>query len=1093
MAQVNLLCGPFLEARESSLLKNYKRLIQTAPPGSYLWIAPDYRSIDALRHQLGGDEPLLATNFFTWQDFVDRIVQREVPGARPLSPLGRQLLAAKAIDDVQAKKRFAHFGKVLTTRGFRDAVENQLIEFQKCNIDAAALNNAIATVDTFRGPSGVAVEEVGHIYLRYVQLLEQANFLDPEGRQREAAVLLTQGRKGPFSDVNTVVVHGFASLTPIQINAFDALCAYIDELWISLPFVEDQDRQELLFSSKATVEQLQFLLPTIVNSDTQSMVDKRPSGLRHVLQQLFSPMRKIVPGADANGISLIEAPGELGEARLVARRIKRLLLDGVSPDQVIVVVRDIDSWSELIEEVFAEYDIDVDIEGLEPFQKCPAISTLLRMLCLSDEEFRFNDLTAILRSNYFAPDWLEDNGDPELPQHAEALLRLLGEPRGQGAYLAAVSKWADNPPTVVDDEQQQISRRQRTQMLAKKCRPFLEQFFRFWQDAPDRATLGSFVTWMKKFGKVIGWTKAVQKDSNDQLAVQSFWQQIYIWQDIDRLLNGSGKTLDRQQFFELLTRLTMAQGLPRFSRSVNGVRILSAETAQNLHCDYLFLVGLNERSFPRMASPPTLLNAGQKKGLRRAGVNLSFDETLLSREMLLFYQLIANVRRELVCSYSAVDDRGQEMLPSTFLTNLIDCFQPNTIPVERRNMLIEQFDSQIPLSMAEYRVQAALAMQANLQRWSLPVDMTRQMANVRDLTTARFRAKTHGIYDGFLSNSQICGEVAKMFSSERIVSPTALENYVACPFKFFLHHVLRLEPLEEPVDEIESTDRGLAFHRALSRLHEQRKEMDLHGPDEQLLQQLQSHMTQSVNDSNKQQSPSARMLWQLEGVRLKNKASNYREHWENFLQKWQDAGIVPRPEHFEIGFGLKPREGEIVYDPLVIENEGHAVKISGRIDRVDVATLQDGTTGFWIIDYKTGRGGYYNSNDLLEFRKLQLSIYALAVEKVLLEGQPAKPLGLAYWLVTDNGAKIVLPGSNSAKIQQWHDNDELWQQFRQELEHWVLTLVRSIREGHFPLHPRSDTCTSTCHFGQICRINQSRATVAKRPWALELPIVNISH
>ena len=42
-------------------------------------------------------------------------------------------------------------------------------------------------------------------------------------------------------------------------------------------------------------------------------------------------------------------------------------------------------------------------------------------------------------------------------------------------------------------------------------------------------------------------------------------------------------------------------------------------------------------------------------------------------------------------------------------------------------------------------------------------------------------------------------------------------------------------------------------------------------------------------------------------------------------------------------------------------------------------------------------------------QSLQLSLYALAVERVLFADREARPLGLAYWLVTDTGPKVVLP------------------------------------------------------------------------------------
>jgi hypothetical protein len=134
-----------------------------------------------------------------------------------------------------------------------------------------------------------------------------------------------------------------------------------------------------------------------------------------------------------------------------------------------------------------------------------------------------------------------------------------------------------------------------------------------------------------------------------------------------------------------------------------------------------------------------------------------------------------------------------------------------------------------------------------------------------------------------------------------------------------------------------------------------------------------------------------------------------------------------------------------------------------------------------VIDYKTGRSAYYGGADLVAMRRLQLSLYALAAERVLLAD--ARPLGLAYWLVADAGPKLALPAGRSATA--WLTAAEHWPKFRAQLEAWVATIVGHIRRGAFPLKPRSEHCTDTCPFGQVCRIAQSRG-IAK-DWELPLP------
>jgi ATP-dependent helicase/nuclease subunit B len=176
--------------------------------------------------------------------------------------------------------------------------------------------------------------------------------------------------------------------------------------------------------------------------------------------------------------------------------------------------------------------------------------------------------------------------------------------------------------------------------------------------------------------------------------------------------------------------------------------------------------------------------------------------------------------------------------------------------------------------------------------------------------------------------------------------------------------------------------------------------------------------------------------------------------------------------------------GENVPDPLVILVGDVEVRVGGRIDRIDLTEVGE-AVGFWVIDYKTGRAANYSAAQVERFEKLQLPLYALAVERVLLKDRPARPLGLAYWLVTDTGPKPMLPSGKRALLA-WLTDPGRWAKFREQLESWVATLVGHIRVGDFPLAPRSEHCTDTCRFGPVCRIAQSRNTGKVLPLALPL-------
>jgi ATP-dependent helicase/DNAse subunit B len=795
--------------------------------------------------------------------------------------------------------------------------------------------------------------------------------------------------------------------------------------------------------------------------------------LAHIEQQLFRPVRAVAPSADGAGILCLKAPGMVGEARMVARAIKLLLLDGVSADDILVTMRDVLPYADLLREVLGEYGIPVDIEGTEPLLRNSAVAALLRGIRLPEDDWPFAAVTALLRSNYFRPAWIEASTD--IAQHAETLLRLLGEPRGRDAYLRAVETWAEKPLPGLEDEQAEESRRRRIHDLAGKCRPFLQRFFRSWDDAPQRAALADHVIWLRRFAEELGPAAVANEVPRDRLALERFWDELDRWVRLEALLPDGGQARDRAQFFRALSALAAEAGLARTPRGPGRVRIISAELARHVSVPHLFVLGLGERSFPNLAAKEPLFDEAERQAFNQAGLDLPCLADRLPDEMLLFYQVVTRARQQLVLSYPAVDDKGQELLPSSFLHTLLECFEPNTVPVESRSMLVDRYDRDMPLSPAEHRVQAAIRGQTSL----LSPDLAGNLTAAARMAQHRLADKDFTPYDGLLRHPAVIAQLDELCGAEKVFSPTALETYISCPFRFFLQHVLRLEPVEDPREEIEQTRRGSAFHRALARLHRQLDAAGIQQPapavSEHLRQQLEDAVEEYVARAP---SPASKELWRLEGQRLRRAAARYESHWHRFVAPWRELEVSPRPLLFEAEFG-----GNGI-DPLSICVDDVQVQIGGRIDRIDVAELSEGL-GFWIIDYKTGSGQHSMAVELREFRRLQLTLYALAVERVLLADKPSRPLGLAYWMVTDTGHKPALPPK---RVTSWLEQAGEWLRVREELERWVATLVRHIRAGTFPLKPRSDTCTETCDFAQVCRISQARPVVAEKTWHLPLPI-----
>ncbi len=696
----------------------------------------------------------------------------------------------------------------------------------------------------------------------------------------------------------------------------------------------------------------------------------------------------------------------------LSREIKTLLLNGTRPSSIVVALRDLESYASLLQEVCTEYGILIEMEGTEPLTRNPAIALVLKALRLPEDDWPFAGVTALLRNNYFAPSWEECAGHPEIAQNAEILLRMLGESGGRDAYLASVARWAEMQQPGLEDEEAEARKREKTHKLAAKCHLFLKRFFASWDAAPELAPLEEHARWLSHWIADLGISAVATSQEHDQQAFERFWQEVDSW--IARVQVGGRPTIDRKTFYRRLAALVADIGLPRTPCSPNAIRVLSAESARHLEAEHLFVMGLGERSFPVLSPAPGLIDDEDRQAFQAVGIHLPIAPDLLPQEMQLFYQLITRARRQLILSYPAVEERGQELLPSSFLLAVLDCFEPNKIQRIARKMLLEGCDTDSPLSPAEYRIRVAVCQKAGLNLpYTLPLNLAGNLCDAASLVKARLHDPDYNPFNGMFQDERLIAQVGQIFNFNKILSPTALEDYVACPYKFYLRHLLNLEEHRQPSEAIEVTRRGQSFHRALSRLHRHLKEDGIHTPDGDTSTRVTFELDLAIEeDRNRAPSPASKVLWGIEKERLHKPAALYADHWKAFLTKF--GNLRPRPHEFEIDFGLPTEDGSEPHPPLIIRSADMEVRISGRIDRIDLAEMEDGSLGFWIIDYKTGRGGNYTTPDLASFRKLQLTLYALAAERVLLQGKKARPLGVAYWLVTEKVRRLCyLPGNQA--------------------------------------------------------------------------------
>ncbi len=357
-------------------------------------------------------------------------------------------------------------------------------------------------------------------------------------------------------------------------------------------------------------------------------------------------------------------------------------------------------------------------------------------------------------------------------------------------------------------------------------------------------------------------------------------------------------------------------------RRYGAVFVAPTEAARGLAFDVVFVPGLAERLFPRkIVEDPILLDASRERlGGLADGVGLVTQGDRVSAERLALRLAVGAARERIVVSYPRIDvEQGRPRVPSFYALEalraaegLLPGFEEIALRARERGEARLGWPAPERAEQAIDDAEYDLALLAPL----LDVDPKTTIGTARYLLGANvhlaraLRARAHRWWkrwtpaDGLVDPDELGrAALAAHQLSARSYSPTALQNFAACPYRFFLQAVHRLKPREEPVaiEVLDPLTRGSLFHEVqfavLSRLRA-----------EELLPVRPDNLTRALDH--------------VDGI-LDAVAGRYRDElapaiprvWEDGinsiradLREWlrrasqEDDGWVP--DRFELAFGL---------------------------------------------------------------------------------------------------------------------------------------------------------------------------------------------
>jgi ATP-dependent helicase/DNAse subunit B len=943
--------------------------------------------------------------------------------------------------------------------------------------------------------------ELATIYATYQTKMQDLRLVDREG-EGWLALEMVENQAHIATNVDMLLVDGYDQFTPVQAAMLAALSLRAKDVVVTLtkaPGEDENDPQAAIGKRfKKAFDRLKLAhekigAPLFARDEQEPVVPKH-TDLLTLCQTIFAGE---IPVGMQGAIRMIEAPEPMQEVAAVLREVKRLMLSGVRPDDMLIAVRDWQLYHTFFDIYARLYDLPLLLHHGAPIAKNPVIAILLKLLALpgknpkAETAFQRRDLLDVLRSPYIHVTGFETDEMIDLLERVSRDKQVLG---GSRNWMEAIQAAASESYDDEDDE------RREPLLTAKQESDLSTALEDFIGNITPRSqhSLSGYIEWLES---LIGHDTLVNPDDEPDepqpfmpytLNMPRCIRDVNDNPDMERIVTRDIEALN--VFKELLGGMLATQEFLRtalgddrnsmewtdfFGDLLSGVKnatvkqrnpirsgrilVTTANEARGLPHEHVFILGLSEGIFPAEIPEDPIYLDSERKRLNADGV---FLETVAERadDNGIFYELISLPRQTLTLSRPYIRE-GKPWVEShlwrmtrAVFSNLdphrygIGAVVPTAEVTSLDEVLLAVADGFN--DRADNLVHDHHPLYMWLQRDEMMLPYWRNIEHGRETETRRLSRSPHDMYSGYIRQPELLEYVQDQLGSRRIWSASQLNEYGTCPYRFFAHRLLKLEALDEPEEGLNALQIGLVNHEILEKTYHELIGFEI------LPEHLNTEALPALREKAYEvfkRAPQAygfrpTAVWREEQVIILRHLENLVRLDFSEQSPLNKFGSPRVPFKTELKFGIDETK------PALIAAEDKVLKVRGAIDRID--RVGDSLI---VIDYKSGTTRI-KTEEMEAGRNFQMMVYLLALEHIIVsERLPYRVAGGAFWHIRNQEVSGLLQVSDTV------ETDASIQDAQEHLSRYL----SEMRQGYFVEKPAKidkGKCSSYCDFYQLCRL-----------------------
>ncbi len=470
------------------------------------------------------------------------------------------------------------------------------------------------------------------------------------------------------------------------------------------------------------------------------------------------------------------------EVRGVLRQVKRLLHQGVAPQEMALVTWDVEGYDPMLQDIAWEYELPIACDRPRPLLKTPLGAWLQGLVAALRSRFDFESTAALFR-HPLTPTAPEIIGSIDWGRVRRQHPHTGQSWRNCGAQLTALEGW---------------TRGDRSTWIAR-----LQELLESWQLEPR-----------------------CQSHPSDRLAWSS------LQQGLQHLAQANPQRLTLEQFTqELLDTLSWLRVAPEPSEGA--IAVQSPEAVLGARYGYLWVLGVADGMIPSPLGSDPLLDLYRRKQLRKQGFGIETAFTLTQRQLFVFRDLFRGAE-ELYLSYPR-QIKATPRQPSPYLARFNIAVQAADDPgaIASWQELRQQGLRQQGLRQQGLR-------QRGLQEDPVLSHAARSWAIEHRRHQGRHQGRRQGRHQGQGGDRfQGLTEIPLDLQSH-CFSASQLTHLGQCGFKWLAGDLLKIRELAEAETELSGRVRGKLYHKTLELATQMA--LETRSPDlrEALLQHLEA-------------------------------------------------------------------------------------------------------------------------------------------------------------------------------------------------------------------------------------------------------------